>query len=339
MTWPDGSVHWVYGKGRAFFSEEGSLIRMSGTVLDITEQKQVQLALREEEERTRVLMSDQKRAQTELEDREIQFLSLADSIPQLVWMAHRDGQIFWFNQRWYQYTGTTREEVEGWSWQKVHDPDVLPNVLERWKASIALGEFFEMEFPLKGADGKFRWFLTRVSPVKNAQGEVQRWFGTNTDIEDQRRAREVLKDAAANLDELVKERTAELAKSEAFLDSLIENLPNMVFVKDAENLKFVRFNKAGEELLGLLHSDLIGKNDYDFFPKEQADFFTSKDRAVLAGHTVVDIPEELIQTATGERIRTPERFQYSVPTVGQNIYLAFQKILQRRRRQTRSDYV
>lgn len=88
----------------------------------------------------------------------------------------------------------------------------------------------------------------------------------------------------------------ELHGTEKFLDRLIENLPNMVFVKDAKELRFVRFNKAGEDLLGYSRHDLIGKNDYDFFPKEQADFFTDKDRAVLAGNVIVDIPEESIQT-------------------------------------------
>lgn len=91
-------------------------------------------------------------------------------------------------------------------------------------------------------------------------------------------------------------RLAELSASRAFLDSLVDNLPNMVFVKDAKDLRFVRLNKAGEELLGLSRDEILGKNDYDFFPREQADFFTSKDRAVLSGRQIVDIPEESIQT-------------------------------------------
>lgn len=98
-------------------------------------------------------------------------------------------------------------------------------------------------------------------------------------------------------------RERELQKAQYFLDSLLENIPNMVFVKDARDLRFVRFNKAGEELLGFDRKDLIGKNDYDFFPKEQADFFVSKDRAVLTGKEVVDIPEEsLLSRTLGERI-------------------------------------
>lgn len=93
----------------------------------------------------------------------------------------------------------------------------------------------------------------------------------------------------------------EIMKTNDFLDSVLENIPNMVFVKDAKALRFVRFNKAGEELLGFSRRDLLGKNDYDFFPKEQADNFTAKDRLVLEGGTLVDIPEELINTSNGQR--------------------------------------
>ncbi len=105
------------------------------------------------------------------------------------------------------------------------------------------------------------------------------------------------------LEERVEERTAQIksANEEArnlnkFLDSIIENMPNMVFVKDAEELRFVRFNKAGEELLGYPKTSFVGKNDYDFFPKPEADFFTEKDKEVLEHRTLLDIPEEPIQT-------------------------------------------
>lgn len=108
--------------------------------------------------------------------------TLVDNIPQLAWMANADGWIFWYNRRWYEYTGTTPEQMEGWGWQSVHDPRELPRVLEGWKASIATGRPFEMTFPLRSAAGEFRWFLTRVFPLKDAEGKVQRWFGTNTDV-------------------------------------------------------------------------------------------------------------------------------------------------------------
>ena len=87
-----------------------------------------------------------------------------------------------------------------------------------------------------------------------------------------------------------------LKASESFLNSVIENIPNMIFIKEAKDLRFVRFNKAGKELLGYSSESLIGKNDYDFFPKEEADFFTAKDQEVLKNKQMFDIPEESIQT-------------------------------------------
>lgn len=90
---------------------------------------------------------------------------------------------------------------------------------------------------------------------------------------------------------------ADLQRTQAFLTSIIDNLPHMIFVKEAVELRFVRFNKAGEALLGLSSADLLGKNDYDLFPPAEADFFTAKDREVLSQDKVLDIPEEAIQTA------------------------------------------
>jgi PAS domain S-box-containing protein len=141
-------------------------------VQDVTEKRAAEQALRESEERFRVM---------------------ANSIPQLAWIAKADGYIYWYNQRWYDYTGTTPELMEGWGWQSVHDPDALPDVLERWKESIATGKAFDMVFPLRGADEKFRQFLTRIEPVKDADGNVIQWCGTNTDITERQQMEEALR--------------------------------------------------------------------------------------------------------------------------------------------------
>ena len=103
-------------------------------------------------------------------------------------MANADGFITWYNRRWYEFTGTTEAEMEGWGWQSVHDPAELPKVLERWQHSIASGEPFEMVFPLRKADGSFAPFLTRVNPEFDASGNLTGWFGVNTDISEQVKA-------------------------------------------------------------------------------------------------------------------------------------------------------
>jgi PAS domain S-box-containing protein len=155
---------------------------------------------RQYEARTRLLL---------LSESERQFRMLADSIPTLCWSADRDGYIRWYNRRWYDYTGTTPDQMEGWGWQSVHDPDVLPQVLAHWQASIASGTTFEMVFPLRGANGEFRPFLTRVQPILDQAGAIVRWFGTNTDISKQHEAEETLKRLNSDLEGLVDARTRE----------------------------------------------------------------------------------------------------------------------------------
>ncbi len=114
--------------------------------------------------------------------------ALFDAMPQLGWVADADGWVTYYNRGWYDYTGTTPEDMEGWGWQSVHDPAHLPSVLERWRVALEKGEPFEMSFPLRRRDGVFRWFMTHASPVRDERGQIARWIGINTDIEDQKRA-------------------------------------------------------------------------------------------------------------------------------------------------------
>ena len=113
------------------------------------------------------------------------FKLLAENIPTLCWIARGDGYIFWYNRRWHDYCGSTPAAMEGWGWQSVHHPDQLSQVMENWQKSITTGEPFEMIFPLRGADGQFRRFLTRIVPVIGSDGQVARWLGTNTEIENE----------------------------------------------------------------------------------------------------------------------------------------------------------
>lgn len=141
--------------------------------------------------------------QRELETREAHFRDLVEHLPDLAWSARADGYIEFYNRRWYEYTGTTLEAMQGWGWGTVHHPDHLVTVEALWKASIESGTPFEMEFPLKGVDGTFRWFLTRVRSLRDAEGRVTRWIGTNTDIDDQRRGQVALERAVSIRDEFI----------------------------------------------------------------------------------------------------------------------------------------
>ncbi|WP_395752669.1 PAS domain-containing protein [Prosthecobacter sp.] len=139
------------------------------------------------------------RMENALHESEARFRTMANAITQMAWMSRPDGHVFWYNQRWYDYTGRTPEEMEGWGWQSVHDPEVLPQVLERWKGSVDSGEPFDMTFPVRGADGIFRAFLTRAIPQKDAEGQVTLWFGTLTDISELKRIEATLADRVADL--------------------------------------------------------------------------------------------------------------------------------------------
>ena len=173
-------VDFVY---QALTEADGTRWGVMGAGTDVTDH----VRAREEVKR---LLAESELARTRAIGSETQLRTLADAIPTLAWTARADGYIDWYNARWYEYTGTTPEEMTGWGWQKVHDPDVLPEVMRRWQSSIASGGPFEMTFPLRGVDGRFRRFLTRVIPLRDAAGQVMRWFGTNTDVEAERVARE-----------------------------------------------------------------------------------------------------------------------------------------------------
>ncbi len=181
-------------------------------------------------------LSSLRAAEVALRQSEEQFRAFANSLPELCWMAYSDGHIFWYSDRWYEYTGTTPEQMEGWGWQSVHDPEILPSVLERWKASLESGKPFEMEFPLRGADGKFRWFLTRIMPFYE-EGKITRWFGTNTNIDEQRRLLHSLSEARDELEKRVAERTQELGTA---TDRLRELSVRLLRMRDDEQRRLAR---------------------------------------------------------------------------------------------------
>lgn len=161
---PDGSVRWIVSRGRVYFDSDSpgrSATRMLGINIDVTERKLGEQRLREMTSR---------------------FETLANNISQLAWMADREGSIYWYNQRWYTYTGTTPEQVRGWGWAVVHHPDHLQRVIDRFRHSVQTGEPWEDTFPIRSRFGEYRWFLSRALPIRDETGAIVTWFGTNTDI-------------------------------------------------------------------------------------------------------------------------------------------------------------
>ncbi len=177
-----GEYRWHTVVGEPTFDKENNIVKWVGAFTDVHEQKEVTEKIKESEN---------------------QFSILANNIQNLAWIADADGWIYWYNQRWYDYTGTTLEEMKGWGWEKVHHPDHIERVVDFVSQAWKKNEPFEMTFPLRRTDGKFRWFLTQVFPVNDANGNILRWVGTNTDIEKQ-------KTFSEQLEEKVKERTIQL---------------------------------------------------------------------------------------------------------------------------------
>lgn len=155
-------------------------------------------------------ISQRKAAEENLRQSEQDLRALANSIPQLAWIASFDGTIAWYNQRWHDYTGTSAEQMAGDGWSIAYDAHYLPPMLQGWKAALRDGTPFEMEFPIRGADGQYRWFLTRANPVRDRGGQLLRWFGTSTDIDQVKRAQEALRDETRVL-ELLNNTGATLA--------------------------------------------------------------------------------------------------------------------------------
>ncbi|MGB9978408.1 PAS domain S-box protein [Methanobacterium sp.] len=195
-----------------------------------------------------------------LGESEERFRALADNIPNLAWMADSDGWIFWYNKQWYDYTGTTLEEMQGWGWQKVHHPDYVNAVTEEWSTSIKEEKPYDNIFPLRSKEGEYHWFLTRVIPIRDEQGNIQRWFGTNTDITEHKKAEEALL-WNQQRNELLAEVSSRLLTSENPQD-IIDDLCY-------KTMKFMEcdvfFNYLADEEKGCLHL-----NAYSGIPKEEA---------------------------------------------------------------------
>lgn len=160
-----------------------------------------------------------------LQESERQFRTLADSLPQQAWIASPAGEIVWFNKRWYDFTGLADALKAVEAYTTIVDPAILPRVMENWARSVQTGEQFEMVVPLRGNDEAYRDFLILGVPVRDSQGTIVRWFGTNTDVTEQRRSEEALR----RTEKLA--ATGRLAASIAHeINNPLEALTNLVYL-------------------------------------------------------------------------------------------------------------
>jgi PAS domain S-box-containing protein len=224
-----------------------------------------------------------------LRESERRFRLLAENARDVVWSMGVDGRLTYVSPSVESLRGYTAEEVMN---ERVED-SVFPQGLALLQAELfpvladlgagrGSGRSGLFELELRCKDGRTVWVEISAGVMRDEGGAVVGIQGVTRDITRRRQVEE------------------ELRRTTALLDSIIEHLPHMVFLKDARDLRFVRLNRAGEEMLGYSRAELLGKSDLDFFPREQADFFTSMDRETLRRGTVVDIPEEPVRTRTGD---------------------------------------
>jgi PAS domain S-box-containing protein len=182
LFWPDGSMHWLHDRGRMVLGPDGKPQHIIGAITDITNHKRMEQVISE---------------------RDAQFRTLANAIPQLAWIANNDGGRLWFNERWFEYTGESLASSQGFGWMRVHDDEASAGVLDRHQTAFRLGHTWEETVRLRGKDGQYRWFLSRAMPVREADGTIRQWFGTDTDITDAWKARLEAERATKSRDEIL----------------------------------------------------------------------------------------------------------------------------------------
>lgn len=191
-------------------------------------------------------------------EREQRFRTLANNIQNLAWMAKGDGWIYWYNQRWFDYTGTTQKEMDGWGWEKVHHPDHIKRVVEFVKQAWTKNEPWELTFPLRGVDGEYKWFLTRAYPITDAAGKIIDWIGTNTDIDKQKNKAEILEQAVKERTKAIQQANEELEQSKLQIQTIFEAAPDAVITIDHNGI-ITNWNVEAENIFGWKKGEAIGK--------------------------------------------------------------------------------
>jgi PAS domain S-box-containing protein len=244
VVWIDGSIHWVEAKGKVFYDSENRPEKLLGTARDITKLK---------------------KHQQELEESEQKFRLLASSMPQHIWTSDTEGNLNYFNQSVYDYSGLTPEQIDKDGWIQIVHPDDVEENKKLWMNAIATGQDFLFEHRFRRYDGQYRWQLSRAIPQIDENGKIQMWVGTSTDIEDQ-------KIFTNELEKQVQERTKELSlindsleKSEERYHLMVEEIQDYAILYLDQNGIIENWNFGAQKIKGYKAQEIIGKSFSIFY--------------------------------------------------------------------------
>ena len=235
----DGEMRIIARRAEFARDAEGRHVRLLGVVQDVTEQRLAQAAVSESEAR---------------------FRAFTEAVPNQVWSATPDGRLDWANQRTFDYDGSDQQRLNEQGWEAQVHPDDIERAIEAWSRSLLSGEPYVTEFRLRRHDGAYRWHIARAVALLDNNGLVERWIGTNTDIHDERLAREELAELNATLEQRVEERTRER-------DRAWKNSSDLQAVVGTDG-SLRAANDAWTEILGWRSDEVVGRKYLDFIHPE-----------------------------------------------------------------------
>lgn len=265
LIWSDHSVHWMEGKGRMFFDENNQPLRVMGTIRDITAEK---------------------KHSVELEESEQKFRLLADSMAQQVWTADTQGNLNYFNQSVFDYSGLTLEQINKDGWLQIVHPDDRGENIQQWLNAISMGKDFLFEHRFRRYDGEYRWQLSRAVPKKDEHGNIQMWVGTSTDIQDQ-------KNFLIELERQVQERTKELAENNIELEKTNKELEAFAYISSHDLQEPLR-------KIQTFATRLLDK-EYHNLSEKGKDYFKRMQNAAERMQTLINDLLTYSRTSTTER--------------------------------------
>ncbi|RST30724.1 PAS domain S-box protein [Sphingomonas ginkgonis] len=253
----DGEFQWVEALGRVEREADGKAKRFPGVLLNIEERRRQQLALQESEAK---------------------FQAIANSIDQMIWVTQSNGYHEYYNDRWYEYTGVSRGSTDGEEWNGMFHPDDQERAWAVWRHCLETGEPYHIEYRLRHRSGEYRWVIGRAQCQRDEQGAIARWYGTCTDIHDQRMAEE------------------ELLRTSSLLRLIGESTPDLIYAKDRDG-RLLYANPAVGRALG--RENVIGLNAYDYaVDRSEADAIMENERRIMESGETVE-RDELLTSEDG----------------------------------------